>query len=348
MILFFLFYSFSLFGEIAWEPTEYIWNLGIMLQCDKKYHQIPDRFRQENYQNIKEGDLVYIKSGKFDRFVNEILPTIRCRFILVTGDDDHSMPLHYHPNPLFLLNDKRLIHWFTQNYDYMGLHPKISPIPIGLDFHSITVGSKGAITPKMQEDGLKEILSTLKPTTERSLKILGDFHFNNSSAMSFSNFKERFGYNRSDIHEMFQDSDIVEFLPSPVPRDLLWKLQGERAFTISPYGVGLDCHRTWEHLVLGCIVIMKSTPLDPLFEGLPVVLIDDYSEITKENLEKWLSEYGDVFHNPSYREKLTLAYWMNKILAARHPEPSRSFDDHGNNSTQTKKNTDYKNKSRTK
>ncbi len=97
-------------------------------------------------------------------------------------------------------------------------------------------------------------------------------------------------------------------------RTELWKKKGGYAFSISPHGNGLDCHRTWEDLALGCIVIVKTSPLDPLYEGLPVVIVDDWNEITKENLYSWLSIYYDAHTNPEYRQRLTNKYWQQKIL----------------------------------
>lgn len=102
-----------------------------------------------------------------------------------------------------------------------------------------------------------------------------------------------------------------------MPRTELWKRKGEYAFSISPHGNGLDCHRTWEDLVLGCIVIVKTSSLDPLYEGLPVVIVKDWSEVTKENLKKWLALYHDASENPAYRKKLTNAYWLRKIREAQ-------------------------------
>ena len=42
----------------------------------------------------------------------------------------------------------------------------------------------------------------------------------------------------------------------------------------------------------------KTSPLDALYEGLPVVIVNDWSEVTQENMDKWLFEYGDAFTNP--------------------------------------------------
>ena len=84
-------------------------------------------------------------------------------------------------------------------------------------------------------------------------------------------------------------------------------------FSLSLVGNGFDCHRTWESLILGNIVLLQSSPLDPLFIDLPVIIIKDFSEITEQNLEKWALRYSDAFTNPDYRKKLTTAHWLFKI-----------------------------------
>ena len=53
-------------------------------------------------------------------------------------------------------------------------------------------------------------------------------------------------------------------------------------FIISPHGNGLDCHRTWEALALGCYPIIKSSPLDCMFEGLPVIIVNNWNEVTPD------------------------------------------------------------------
>ena len=63
-------------------------------------------------------------------------------------------------------------------------------------------------------------------------------------------------------------------------------------------------------------MIVKTSPLDRLYEGLPVVIVQNWSEITLENMKKWKELYKDAFTNPSYREKLTHRYWIEKIQTA--------------------------------
>jgi len=78
----------------------------------------------------------------------------------------------------------------------------------------------------------------------------------------------------------------------------MWRARGEYAFVLSPHGVGLDCHRTWEALALGHIVLVPSSPLDSLYAGLPVIPIRDWNEIAPQQLNAWSShnsgcEIGD-------------------------------------------------------
>jgi hypothetical protein len=48
-------------------------------------------------------------------------------------------------------------------------------------------------------------------------------------------------------------------------------------------------------LYLGSIVITKRSSLDSLFEGLPVVLVNDWKEIgDKQNLSQWLRQYSQL------------------------------------------------------
>ena len=44
---------------------------------------------------------------------------------------------------------------------------------------------------------------------------------------------------------------------------------------ISPPGAGVDCHRTWEILMLNTVPIVTNTSLFQLYEVLPVIVVDE-------------------------------------------------------------------------
>lgn len=97
----------------------------------------------------------------------------------------------------------------------------------------------------------------------------------------------------------------------------LWKQKSGRAFDASPIGAGYECYRTWEGLILGQIVIVKTSFLDPLFAGLPVKIVQDWREVTPKNMKKWHQEFQPMLKEGSYVEKLKHEYWMSKINAIR-------------------------------
>jgi hypothetical protein len=56
---------------------------------------------------------------------------------------------------------------------------------------------------------------------------------------------------------------------------------------VCPEGHGMDCHRNWELLYMRRVPVMKRTPyFTCLMSEFPVLFIDDWSDITKELLEK--------------------------------------------------------------
>lgn len=50
-------------------------------------------------------------------------------------------------------------------------------------------------------------------------------------------------------------------------------------FVISPPGNGLDCHRTWEAIYLGCIpIVLRSALAEEFTRNLPIFAVDDWGD----------------------------------------------------------------------
>lgn len=325
-----LIYSISTiadFRQDCWQKTHYIWNFGIASGCNVglikspiHYFSEEYNFDKNSYKSIKRGDIVWIRCRFAQLFYDTVLPYTQEPFVLVINDGDESFPSDCgaeFPVEDFI-NHKNIVHIFAQNCDYKGKSAKISHLPIGMDFHTIGYksesggwGEKG--TPLEQEAILLRLLTTLKPTFLRKPKAFVDFYLSDSMHADHQRYLQ-FGEDRKTIFNRLLPTGLIDH-EGWMKRSALWQKKGEYAFSISPHGNGLDCHRTWEDLILGCIVIVKTSPLDPLYEGLPVVIVKDWSEITKENMELWLATYGDAFTNQDYRIKLTNDYWLNKIKA---------------------------------
>jgi hypothetical protein len=249
-----------------------------------------------DFGHLKDGDTLYICNSAIPFFKAMVFPRIAVRFRLVSGDSDNTSPFDLfanHESFLSFIEDPRIIVWYSQNSVYTA-HPKFHQLPIGLDYHTITSD------PLTQESQLDEIKSRAKPFSQRECKAHANFHFNMTT---------RFAKDRIDAFETIP-KDLVYYEPEKCDRERTWETQSKYAFVISPHGNGLDCHRTWEALCLGCIPIVKTSGLDPMYAGLPVLIVSDWSVVTKELLETTMQEYASREFN---YEKLLLSYWMSKI-----------------------------------
>lgn len=82
-------------------------------------------------------------------------------------------------------------------------------------------------------------------------------------------------------------------------------------FILSPPGNGIDCHRTWEILYLKRIPIIKRIGrLEELYQDLPVLFINDYSEISDSFLEKSLDS---IMKKSFHFDKLKFNYWKQYV-----------------------------------
>jgi hypothetical protein len=105
----------------------------------------------------------------------------------------------------------------------------------------------------------------------------------------------------------------VQIVSKPIPFENYLEDVGNAKFVLSPPGNGLDCHRTWEALLLGTTPIVLSSGLDPLFNGIPAVVIDNWSKITEEFLLSYnFSPYDNLTPVVLYAR-----YWRDTIVKHR-------------------------------
>jgi hypothetical protein len=178
-------------------------------------------------------------------------------------------------------------------------HPKLVHIPIGMDYHSRLWGVHEEASK--QDISIEQLRMRSRPFHERRAKCYSTFHFE---------------LGRGDRQEAYDSvpKDLVYYEPTKVTRDESHKHQLEYAFVLSPYGGGPDCHRTWEALCLGCISIVKSSGLDPLFENLPVLLVKQWSDVTQELLDSTIQS----FKSKTFQyEKLELQYWAKMMRSEK-------------------------------
>lgn len=88
------------------------------------------------------------------------------------------------------------------------------------------------------------------------------------------------------------------------------------SFCLAPRGNGLDTHRLWEALYMGCIPIVKAHPMFASLHDLPIYFVEEWTAevLTLDQLQKIRNTYHQKRWN---MDKLYQSYWSNKILLTK-------------------------------
>ena len=217
-------------------------------------------------------------------------------FVLVTGASDYTIPDTFMDKANEILNSSNLVHWYSQNVSKTD-NSRLTGYPIGIDYHT----TANTQEPIDQENDLLRIKNSAKPFYERDIKIYCNF---------LQSIRGKYGEkDRKEVLEQIPNELLIKE-EYTIPRNDTWKRMSENAFVASPHGNGLDCHRTWEALALDCIPIVKTSSLDIMYTDLPVLIVNKWSDITKELLTNTIEDYKNKKFN---MDKLTITYWVNHI-----------------------------------
>jgi hypothetical protein len=323
--------------------VELVWNKGIAALCDRRVpdefpggisyspiptlagaltsRRIPDNLISDagSFQDIGEGELVWVRLSWLRSFIKQVLPLVKNRFLLATSDSDSCVPSETMSETRQLLQSNKVLHWYAQNYDGT-LHSKaISPLPIGIDFHTLSerpIWGESITTPLQQEAELIAISAQLPKRAERLGSVYVDFAWQQSLGLRhYRRFHPltgtRFHESRRRLANKVREMPGIYCQSGALPRSIMWRQRGQYVFVLSPHGMGLDCHRTWEALALGHIVLVPSSSLDSLYEGLPVIPLSGWGEITPDNLARWRSEYPEGCG----QDRITSKFWVDRMRA---------------------------------
>jgi hypothetical protein len=256
-----------------------------------------------NSTRMYDGMTIYVCSDLLRSFVKYVLPKITHKFVLVSGDSDMTVPYEAmtEPDATLLFANAFMIRWYAQN----TIHPRILPLPIGLDYHTIANNpnhywrqSGEPFLPLDQEKILFQIRDDATPRCRDT--ILANFTLGN----------DRFGQRAAALSNI--NRQLLNIRQEILPRTELWKLMRRHTFVLSPFGMGMDCHRTWEALCLGCIPIVMTNALSRIFDDLPILIVDDWSLITEQLLVDTLTDFKIRTFE---LDKMKMSYWLEKIRA---------------------------------
>jgi hypothetical protein len=244
---------------------------------------IYDEDKKDCIEKLNKNEIIFLKTDYLKYFFTIIHPQIKFPYILITHNSDYGAPYKYEK----YLDDPKIICWFAQNPT--TVHDKLIPIPIGIQNQYWERGNLNHydlfLTEKNKnfEKRKNFIYINIGKTHPERLQVLNSF--NGKNYCNFSNPKS--------INEYLNDlTDSI--------------------FVISPRGNGLDCHRTWEALLAGCIPVVKSSCLDKIYKNLPVMIIDDWEKLTYDDFISYLNNYKKKIINYN---KIKFNYWQDLIYS---------------------------------
>ena len=221
-----------------------------------------------NPNEVKENDYVFLNLDYFNKFL-EIVNTNHLvnKFNIITHNSDLTFDqIKYN------LIEKFVNKIYAINASAKG--DKLIKIPLGFVDNKYKPHKKLLVISDNQDN--KNILAYL------------NFSIN-------TNVKER-----QQCYDVLKSNNFITCEFNLPPEDFYKKLK-ESKYVISPDGTGYDCHRIYESILFNSIPIIKRNPLADYYEKLPVILIDNWNEITEEYL---INNYNDNYNK--------LIEWKNK------------------------------------
>ena len=238
--------------------------------------------RGNKTKEMKDGDLIFVKSDEVENFAKEIFPKLKKSFVLVSHNSDNSVPEE--PSSIKMLNDPKLIHWFAQNAAIA--HAKLDPIPIGImqQGHQDGSGQMELWDKLLQqeiEEGSERDIDLYVNISPRNRDWGWDkMRYRIFNALKYKPFSHVVGISREDFNSSQPFTHYTKISSEQFLTDLT-----RSKFVLSPPGIGEDCFRTWESILLGAIpVVYNSTGLHKLWSVAPVLAMDNMDNLREEDL----------------------------------------------------------------
>jgi hypothetical protein len=242
---------------------------------------------------LREGDSVFISTRESAVPVHTLVAILRARNVRV----------------VFYIMEEPLVAWeiverllpvsiriFIQNNEYD--HPKIHIMPIGIrDCGSVVLMHHRFHHSWLYEKGVS--FRTTMGANTRPMKCLLCFsvwtHPSRQECYDLFAGASSFVYNLNDATNVGAApvANSFEKVPAPVVYDKTL----ESRYALCPRGCGVDTHRFYECIYLGCvpIVVRTHTVFDRLYHpvtGFPCLVVERWADVTEELLD---ASYPDCF-----------------------------------------------------
>lgn len=296
-------------------PDTILWskNWRHLVHCDTipaSYYASDTSFRQDSstmqqYFNGCGPGILWVRMGSVltddtltdvSTFANDVLPQLQHPFVLLTTDGDKDVPSQIHGHER-ILNSRLCLAWYTQNYDGSVSIPKLHPLPIGFDLHTPRFG--------YWTNNLSENLEHMLDIRRRGLSAT---HTRLSTPL-VPPWNPNTSQERQALEHTIE-CIVHKHEPSMTVSEL-WETYTHYRFAFAPRGNGIDTHRLWEMLFFGVIPIAKTSSIDQLFDGLPVLIVQEYADVCREHfLQDAWKRLQPLWPAPDH--VFTIQHWIQK------------------------------------
>ena len=246
--------------------------------------------------------VVYAHANRVPKTVDWAVRELKRPFVLVSGQSDFAASRYKQ-----VLGQKLLHRWYAQNADVQ--HRKLRPIPIGLNCFE-------------QAPEMKRALKNL-PAKQKKVWV----NFGNTHAK------------RRDAWRWFcGDLPKTSVAPKPWATCEIKKTKNNvrnnphlvayygrvaaHRYVAAPRGNGLDTHRLWEALYLGCVPIVQAGPLDALYRRVGALVVRSWTQVTSHLLDSEYDRLVAIQRNAS--DLLTPGHWKRLIESDRRAAMDKS------------------------
>jgi len=200
--------------------------------------------------------------------------------------------------------------WLAQNATVS--HPRLHPVPIGV---------ANSMWPHGDIRALARAMRRAQRNRREPLSLFTQFNASTHPSRAAAADALRANFPRR----------VVDSTPSLRWRQYLKRLAAHQ-FSACPRGNGIDTHRIWESLYLGVIPVVERSALSEHWRGcgMPLVLIDEWTEVTPERL----SHEADRLDAPWDPKPLQVSTYRSAVEAAlatvgSHPREARAAGEDG-------------------
>lgn len=239
------------------------------------------------YRSYSKKNIIFCKTDFLPILFSELSHS-DSENILITHQSDYEIN-----SEIYKVKPKSIKKWFAQNVNHRD--PDLIPLPIGIENHKGT--DKGTL---IDLDFLTTYELDFEPKNKNTDKI-------------YCNFSLKTHPNRANVQNYLLQNGLCNLDNFGIPSREFHAKLSEHLFVASPRGNGIDCHRTWETLLMGSIPIVEKHHMYDDYE-LPIIQLDSWSDLITTNiLEDYLKRYKskELFTNT---EQLFMDYWVKIIL----------------------------------